>query len=128
MTVSERRILVAELPPALRCLYSRVLATTLGEGVPVAPNATAVLLSTLDESYDDPMRFTKGRIEELVWFRLDEFCQRNALLIPKGWERALFATLAIAAGDPAVGCRVEDPREVFNAISQLTGITLEDRS
>lgn len=120
LTVAERRALVAELPVVLRRMYRRVLVTTLREGVPVDASATVIVLSALDESYDDPMCFTAERVEELAWVHIGSFCAANMLAAPSQWDRALFSIMALAVADPSMGCDVEDPREVFHTLSQLT--------
>ena len=115
-----RRTLVQELPAPLRQLYRTVLITTLGEGLPVDPDALAVLLSTLDECADDPMRIHSALVEQLLWFEIAAFCARNQLEVPSGCAAALFAAVAIAMGDETVPLRVENPEAVFGVLSQLS--------
>ena len=115
-----RRALVQELPVPLRQLYRSVLITTLSEGLPVDPDALAVLLSTLDECADDPMRINSALIEQLLWFEIAAFCARSQLQVPSGCAAALFAAVAIVMGDEAVSLRVEDPEAVFGVLSQLS--------
>lgn len=112
--------MVNELPESLRRLYRRILVETLREGVPVCPDALAVLFSALDESAEDPLHIRCELVERLLWFEIASFCESNNLAVPAGCADALFATLAIGVAESGTGLRVEDPEAAFGVLSQLS--------
>ncbi len=114
-----RRALVEELPESLRQLYRSVLITTLREGLPADPDALAVVLSTLDERADDPLRINSEIVQQLLWFEIAAFCARSHLEVPGSCGAALFAVVAIGIAEEKVALRVEDPEAVFGALGAL---------
>ena len=117
-----RRAMVNELPESLRRLYRRILIETLREGVPVCPDALAVLFSALDESAEDPLHIRCELVERLLWFEIASFCESNNLAVPAGCADALFATLAIGVGESGSGLRVEDPEAAFGVLAELSSV------
>ena len=115
-----RRTLAAELPVPLRRVYGRVLEHTLREGVPVDADALAVVLSVMDERFDDPLCFEPERIEELIWFAIAAFCEANELSRPTRCVEALFAVVVIGLSDPALGAVAQDRKGCFAVLRQLS--------
>lgn len=117
-----RRTLTNELPLGLRRVYTRVLGHTLNQGVPVKPDALAVLLTVLDERFDEPLRFSPEMVEQLLWYEVAEFCAEHSLEAPIGCGEALFALVAISIADESLGARAEDPEAVFGVLRQLSSV------
>ena len=115
-----RRTLTAELPPALRRLYRRVLEETLAQGVPVDAGAVAVVLSVMDENFEDPLHFAPERMEELLWFAVTAFCDSFGLAVPGACAEALFAIVAIGLACPTIGANAKDPEAIFGVLRQLS--------
>ena len=103
-------------------MYRRVLEHTLKQGVPVQANALAVVLTVLDERFDEPLRFRAEMVEQLLWYEIAEFCAEHRLDAPKGCADALFAVIAISLADEQLGARAEDPEAVFGALRQLSSV------
>lgn len=114
-----RRALANELPVSLRRIYKQTLLATLREGLPVDPDALVILLSVLDESAEDPLRFCPEFVEQLLWCEITSFCAEHEVHAPEGCGAALFAVLALGMADESFGVRVEDPEKVFGVLDQL---------
>jgi len=114
-----RRTLVAELPDELRSVRVAVLRETLANGVPVRPEALAVVLATHHDLADSPLRFTASHVEELLWFGLSEFCEDLGLDLPNGCPEALHAFLAVVCAGDLLDDASDSVTEVFAAFNQL---------
>lgn len=114
-----RRALVQELPEPLRRLYRSVLVTTMRQGLPVDPDALAVVLSVIDECAEEPSLVTCELVQQLLWYEIAAFCARSHIEVPIDCTEALFALVAIGVADETVPLRVKDPEKTFGVLNQL---------
>jgi hypothetical protein len=114
-----RRALVAELPDELRAVRMTVLRETLASGVPVHPEALAVVLAAHHDFADSVLTFTASHVEELLWFGVSEFCEDLGLDLPDGCPAALYAILAVVCAGELLDAASDPVTEVFAAFHQL---------
>jgi len=114
-----RRALVAELPEELRAVRLTVLRDTLANGVPVRPEALAVVLAAHHDLADSALTFTAAHVQELLWFGVSEFCEDLGLGLPDGCPEALHAFLAVVCAGDLLDETSDSVTEVFAAFHQL---------
>ena len=114
-----RRALVAELPSELRAVRMTILRDTLANGVPVRPEALAVVLAAHHDLADSALTFTAEHVQELLWFGVSEFCEDLGLELPNGCPEALHAFLAVVCAGELLDEASDSITEVFAAFHQL---------
>ena len=114
-----RRALVAELPEQLRSVRLTVLRDTLANGVPVRPEALAVVLAAHHDLADSTFTFTAAHVQELLWFGVSEFCEDLGLELPDRCPEALHAFLAVVCVGELLDEASDSVTEVFAAFHQL---------
>ncbi len=114
-----RRALLAELPQELRAVRMIVLRDTLANGIPVRPEALAVVLAAHHDLAESALTFTAAHVQELLWFGVSEFCDDLGLELPDGCPEALHAFLAVVCAGELLDAASDPVTEVFAAFHQL---------
>ncbi|MGI9607112.1 MAG: hypothetical protein ACR2P0_13325 [Acidimicrobiales bacterium] len=113
------KALVGELPEELRNLRVAVLIETLSAGSPANPAAVTAVLSAHDDRADQPMRWTRDHVEELLWIGIDDFCREYDLPRPEGCPEALHAILGVATRCKLLAPGSDRTCELFGPVRQL---------